>query len=74
MPRIRYKQNHCTSKYDTYTYLKNARRFTALFSNTPAFRSIGTSSSPSLSLSTIVHLTKAEYHNNSYSHEKTRRC
>ena len=25
---------------------------------------------PSLSLSTIVHLTRAEYHNNSYSQEK----
>ena len=29
---------------------------------------------PSLSLSTIVHLTRAEYHNDSHSHEKTRRC
>ena len=28
----------------------------------------------SLSLSTVVHYTRAEYHNNSYSHEKTRRC
>ena len=29
---------------------------------------------PSLSLSTVVHLTRAEYHNNSHSQEKTRRC
>ena len=29
---------------------------------------------PSLSLSTIVHLTRAEYHNNSHSHDKMRRC
>ena len=29
---------------------------------------------PSLSLSTVVHLTRAEYHNNSYSREKMRRC
>ena len=29
---------------------------------------------PSLSLSTVVHLTMAEYHNNSYSQEKMRRC
>ena len=29
---------------------------------------------PSLSPSTVLHLTRAEYHTNSYSHKKRRRC
>ena len=52
--------------------MQNARRFTALFSTYPLFGRCF--EFPSLSLSTIVHLTRAEYHNNSHSQEKTRRC
>ena len=54
-------------------YMQNARRFTALFFLTyPLFGMCF--KFPSLSLCTVVHLDRAEYHNNSHSQEKTRKC
>ena len=53
-------------------YVQNARRFTSLFSNTLTFQYIVVSSSPAYLFP--PYLTRAEYHNNSYNHEKRRMC
>ena len=71
MPRIRYKQSHCARMYATYTYV-TCRMHTVLHHYFLTHLLFGRCFEfPSLSLSTVVHLTMAEYH---YSQEKKWRC
>ena len=40
MPRIRYIRGNCAGRMPHVRYMQNARRFTALFCNIPAFRQV----------------------------------
>ena len=65
-----YKQSHCARMYATYTLHAECTPFyNVIFLTNPLF--CRCFEFPSLLLSTVVHLTRAEYHNNSYSQEKT---
>ena len=44
MPCIHDKQSHCARTIATYTFMQNARCFTALFSNTLTFPAVASSS------------------------------